>query len=280
MRIQVIGLCRFSAPFFDAFQTAGKNSEENRAIIYDPQRLEKRMRWFENLCLPPLLWQTDQDFTLIVLTGTDLPEPWSSRLEEIAEAMPQVRLEKILPSDNHGQSCLDVIAKHYEPDADIVAQFRMDDDDAVALDYIQTVREDYSLIEKLRAGNKVVAVEYGRGLVLHEKHDGGFTLDCEVTHFWVGGLTIYFSNDRPRSVMNFRHDHIWKMARTMSIHDRIMWIRGFHEGNDSPSNRRKYPHAKIDMTPKQLNDVMTDRFGLDYERLISALAGEAEDEAV
>lgn len=277
MRIQVIGLCRFSVPLFDAFQSSGTNPDENRAIIYNPKRLEKRMRWFENLCLPPLLWQTDQDFILIVMTGTDLPEPWASRLQQIADSVPQIRLVKVEPGDKHGQHCLQIIADHIEPDADIIAQFRLDDDDAVALDYIQTIRRDYELIRKLMAGSTAVAVEYGRGLILHQRGETDFTLDCEITHFWGCGLTMYFPNDRPRSVMFFRHYQMWMMAKTMTIHDRIMWIRGFHSDNDSPSNRRKYVHADVNMTQKQLTKAMTRRFGLDYERLTAALAGETEN---
>lgn len=245
MRIQVLGLCRFSMLVESDFQTTGSDLERNRAILYAPERMAQRMRWFENLCLPPLLWQSDPDFTLIVATGLDLPEPWITRLREIAEAVPQIRLEQVAPG-RHAEICKALLAKHTEPGADVVAQFRQDDDDAVALDY-------------------------GRGLILQEHAPGKLSLRCELTHFWVPGLTLYFPGGRPRSVMNYRHDWMWRFVPTVTTIDRLMWIRGFHGSNDSAP--LAYGHRRIEMDEQALADALFKRFGLGRDELFAALSG-------
>lgn len=251
------------------FQTTGADLDRNRAILYAPKRMEQRMRWFENLCLPPLLWQSDPDFTLILATGEDLPEPWITRLREIAEAVPQIRLEQVAPG-RHAEICRTLLARHTDPGADVVAQFRMDDDDAVAVDYVARIRRDYSLVERLMNGRDPVALDYGRGLVLEQDPRGQLSLRCELTHFWCAALTLYFPGGKPRSVMNYRHDWMWRFVSTVSRIDRVMWIRGLHGNNDSP--RHPYGHRRIEMTAEQLDDALFDRFGLGREELFAALS--------
>lgn len=269
MRVQVLGLCRFSMLVNSAFQTTGNDLQANREILYDPQRLALRMRWFENLCLPPLLWQTDPDFTLILATGQDLPQPWLGRLREIAAAVPQIRLEEVAP-DGHGAICKRLLEKHSDPAADVVAQFRLDDDDAVTLDYVQNVRDDHRLIAPLLRKTAPVAIDYTRGLVLQAQADGGFAMRCEQMRLWGLGLAMYFPADRPGSIMNYRHDWIWRMMTTVSRPDRVMWIRGLHGLNDSP--RTPYKPVLVEMSDQQIDAAMLRRFGLERETLLATLA--------
>lgn len=268
MRIQVLGLCRFSMLVESDFQSTGSDLDRNRAILYAPERLDTRMRWFESLCLPPFLWQTDPDFTLIIATGEDLPEPWLSRLKEIVAAVPQFRLEQVAPG-RHAPICKALLAKHTDPSADIVAQFRHDDDDAVARDYVAQVRQDFRLVQRLMDGRNPVALDYGRGLILQEDAAGSLSMRCELTHFWGCGLTLYFPQGEPRSVMNYRHDWMWRFVSTVSRIDRLMWIRGFHGNNDSP--RLPYGHRQIEMTEQELDNALMKRFGLGRPELFEAL---------
>lgn len=271
MRIQVLGLCRFSMLVQGDFQATGEDLDRNRALLYDPARMEQRMRWFENLCLPPLMWQHDPDFTLILATGEDLPEPWIGRLRAIAEAVPQIRLEQVAPG-RHAEICKALLARHTEPDADVVAQFRMDDDDAVARDYVARVRRDWRMVAPMMNGNDPVALDYGRGLVLEQARDGGLSLRCELTHFWVPALTLYFPGGKPRSIMNYRHDWMWRFVPTISRPDGLMWVRGFHASNDSP--RDPYGHRKIEMSETEIEAALLRRFGLGKTQLFGAISGQ------
>ncbi|MFV0384292.1 glycosyltransferase [Paracoccus sp. (in: a-proteobacteria)] len=269
MRIQVLGLCRFSMLVENAFQSVGSDLNQSRGFLYDPRRLEQRMRWFEHLCLQPLLWQTDPDFTLILATGIDLPQPWLARLTEIAGAVPQIRLEQVAPG-KHGQICRQLLAKHTDPDADVVAQFRMDDDDAVALDYVAQLRQDFRLIRPLMKADAPVALDYTQGLVIERQGDGSFDIRAEHARLWVPALAMYFPADRPGSIMNYRHDWIWRLATMVSRNHPLMWIRGFHGKNDSP--RTHYRPMQIEMAKEQIDQTLRRRFGLDRELLVETLA--------
>ncbi|MBU3029561.1 glycosyltransferase [Paracoccus marinaquae] len=269
MRIQVLGLCRFSMLVENAFQTTGSDLQRNREILYDPRRLDQRLRYFENLCLSTLLWQTDPDFTLILATSDDLPQPWLDRLRAIAEAVPQIRLEQVAPG-KHGQICQRLLERHTEPGADVVAQFRMDDDDAVACDYVARLRSDHRLIAPLMAEAGRVAVDYSHGLSMHHAAGGGFTFHGVRARMWVPALAMYFQGSSPGSIMNYRHDRIWQMLTSINLPAPIMWIRSFHASNDSPDQPRLGRELyEIDQT--QLDKVMWNRFRLDPRELTGAL---------
>ncbi|WP_304618256.1 glycosyltransferase [Paracoccus sp. (in: a-proteobacteria)] len=267
MRIQVLGLCRFSMLASGDFQTTGTDLAANRRILYDAHRMSRRMAWFENLCLPPLIWQQDQDFTLVVATGIDLPEPWIGRLRTIAEAVPQIRLEQ-LPPDRQAAMCREALSRHTDLSADVVAQFRMDDDDAVALDYVRRVRADFRLVERLLNPHHPVVVNYTNGLVAEWRH-GGLRLHREMAPNWGLAQSFYFTGGKVRSAMNYRHDKVWAKVATLSIPDRPMWIRGHHDVNDSGGHL--IGRNRVEAEDAEIDDILGRRFGLDRAALAAAL---------
>lgn len=267
MRIQVLGLCRFSLLAQGDFQTTGEDLDRNRAILYDPARMARRMQWFESLCIPPLLSQTDPDFTLIVVTGTDLPQRWLDRLLALAEILPQMRIERFEP-DRHAPICREALARHTDPGADVVAQFRMDDDDAVARDYVRRIRADHPLAARLAGAHHPVVVNYTSGMVA-ELANGHLTLHAEMAQNWGLAQTFYFPGGAVRSLMNYRHDKVWTKAPTIALPGRAMWVRGHHDANDSRGHligRNRVPTDEA-----ELAQMLTRRFGLDLPALRAAL---------
>jgi len=106
--LQVQGLCRFSYPCTGGFKKHHDSLSDRRAALYDPRRLDRRLAWFTHVALPGLAAQTDAAFTLHVLVGEDLPEPWRSRLEAAIRPLPQIRLHALPPLDHRapaGRSC-------------------------------------------------------------------------------------------------------------------------------------------------------------------------------
>lgn len=269
MRIQVLGLCRFSLLAQGDFQTTGEDLDRNRAILYDPARMERRMRWFESLCIPPLMWQTDPDYTLVIATGEDLPDPWMTRLRRLAKAMPQLRIEA-LPPARHAQSCREALARHIDLTADVVAQFRMDDDDAVAVDYVRRVRADHRLAERLAGKHHPVVINHTSGLVA-ELREGRLRLHAEMAQNWVPAQTFYFPGGAVRSLMNYRHDKVWAKVPTIALPGRAMWVRGHHDSNDSGGHL--IGRNRIPTDEAELEEVLGRRFALDLPALRAALTG-------
>lgn len=116
-----------------------ENPEERRHLLYAPERMEQRFHFFEKLCAPSLRWQSDQDFRLAIFTSPELPEPCKERLHAITADIPQVEI--VCDDAPHITQAIDPwIARQPAVHQTRTLHFRLDDDDALASDFIATLR--------------------------------------------------------------------------------------------------------------------------------------------
>lgn len=263
MRIQMLGLCRFSYLGGRGFQVEHQTLEERRAFLYDPERLARRWFWFENVTLPGLVAQTDPDFTLVLMTGPDLPEPYLSRLRELTTAMPQFKLALVGPMDRHLDACMAAIRPHLDAGAEVVGHFRQDDDDAVAIDYVQHARRDFAMMRPLWKARRRLSCDYSRGLVLKATGQG-ISVEPRMIYNAVAGLTVYLPPDADRSIMHFPH---WKIGLSMpgvTLPGRVMFVRFLNHDNDSGAIGAGYPWEG---DPATWGQVLAERFRIDLPTL-------------
>ena len=91
---RVIGLVRFSCiqnESTDFVRTLNKQMDERIASVHDPERLKKRMRLFEAICLPSLATQPADRFTGVILTSDKMPKPFAERLKKLPAPYPDTR---------------------------------------------------------------------------------------------------------------------------------------------------------------------------------------------
>ena len=262
-RIQMLGLCRFSYLGGRGFQVEHESLEDRRAFLYDPERLARRWFWFENVTLPGLVAQTDPDFTLVLMTGSDLPEPYLSRLRELTELMPQFKLALVPPMDRHLDACMAATRPHLDPDAEIVGHFRQDDDDAVAVDYIQHARRDFAMMRPLWKARRRLSCDYSRGLVLKATGQG-ISVEPRMIYNAVAGLTVYLPPDAERSIMHFPH---WKIGLSMpgvTLPGKVMFVRFLNHDNDSGAIGAGYAWEG---DPDTWQALLAERFRIDLPTL-------------
>jgi hypothetical protein len=232
MRVQALGLCRFSYLGEGGFQVEHETLAERRALLYDDARLALRFMWFEQVCLPCWAAQTDPDFTLIVLTGNDFPKPWLKRLRDVTAHIPQIIIEQAAPGP-HREICRGVMLRHVDAKADVVGQFRHDDDDAVAVDYVARLRSDFTgKLRPLYAAHPMLAVDYSRGVTL-AAIDGRVQILPQISHNLAVALTIYLPPDHPKSALDYGHHRLNNLMQGVCFQDSVMFVRGKHGRNDS-----------------------------------------------
>lgn len=259
--VQIQGLCRFSFPCTGGFKKYHASLEERREALYAPKRLDERTLWFEHVFLPPLLAQTDVDFKVHLLCGEDLPAPWRNRVEAAIADVPQVQAHWREPGD-HRAICRDVMWGGRDVSRAVVAEFRLDDDDAVAIDYVQQLRRSWGKVARLANFQGRVAVDHGKGMVLEARGDGSIKPHVLNTHCWSAGLAIYLKPDDEAIVMDFPHHKIWARVPFVNLTDSVMFIRGDHAHNDA-----KTPLAAalpIPAKPEEIAPLIARRFGIDF----------------
>lgn len=232
MRVQMLGLCRFSYLGGRGFQVEHTSIDERRAFLYDPERLARRWHWFEQITLPGLAAQTDPDFTVVLMTGPDLPEPWMGKLREASAQVPQLKLQIVQPMQYHLQACKHALMPHKDPAAEVIGHFRMDDDDAVAVDYVERARADFALVEPVWRQKRAASIDYMRGLVLKASAKG-VAVEPRMIYNAVAALTVYLGPEDERSATQLPH---WRLAHYMPgliLPEQIMYCRFLNHDNDS-----------------------------------------------
>lgn len=109
------------------------------AALYSPERMEERFYFFENLTMPSLRAQSDPDFQATVVASEIMPDPFKSRLATAVADTPQV--DVVYSDAPHINDAVDaVIAENSADLNETSVHFRLDDDDAVFVDLIKTLR--------------------------------------------------------------------------------------------------------------------------------------------
>lgn len=266
--VQVLGLCRFSYPApIDSFQTRHKTLEDRKAMLYSPERLELRCFWFEQITLPSLLAQTDLDFTLLILFGDDFPEPYRSRILKLVEGVKQIK-PVFRASAPHRDVYREIMQAERRFESRAVAEFRLDDDDAVAVNFVAQTRTRFRQVAPVFESAERMAMDFSRGVIISAKPEGVEFLPV-ITRFWAAGLVVFFKPENDRSVMDFPHQQIWKRMPAVSFNQSIMYLRGMHRTNDSKV--RTKGNGRFILPEKELASKLRQRFRVEKDRFVTGV---------
>ncbi len=230
-KMEVIGLCRFSYPALGGFQIEHDTPEARAAFLYDPERMEERFALFQNFTLPSLKAQTDRDFTLAIVVGDAMPTGLLARLQALVQDMPQAVIVS-RPPGRHRQVMREVINQLREDRRLPSLQFRMDDDDAVAVTFVQRLRETAGDLGPMLAKHRYVAIDFNQGHIAR--------ISCEGIHakpviqtLWTPALGMTVAPGASRSIMNFSHAKLGRVMPVVTLPVAGMFVRGHNPFNDS-----------------------------------------------
>lgn len=259
--MQVIGLCRFSYPAnINAFQTRHRDMAERTAALYAPDRLEARTFLFENFLLPALRAQTDPDFTLLVLMGDDLPEPWRSRILGAISDAPQIKPVFRPAGRAHRDLYREVFLAERDKAAELVAEYRIDDDDAVAVDFVERLRKAEPLLAPLVKDHGRAAIDFQKGLLM-ELGQSQIDYRPVVVPGWAPALAMVQRSGSEKCVMDIMHHKMWLHMPTLTFQDSPMFLRGSHDSNDSQIKLGGAGDFKL--PTEDIPALLRDRFGVD-----------------
>ena len=229
-RPRIVGLVRFSYPARGGFAVEHESDAAARAFLFEPERLARRMALWEAMCLPSLAGQTDDDFTLLVLTGQSLPDEAKDRLRDGLSGLRDGRLVTMGPKPHY--AALKAAFAEVPPEGETHRiTFRLDDDDALALDYVAHLRRRTRRVLRVSGWDRPAVLAFNRGLYVDT--GAGRLFDAtERLPLSVGTAlaapaghrdNVYARNHR---ILPEFYDS-WQEATTP------MWIRSVHGDNDS-----------------------------------------------
>lgn len=261
--MQVIGLCRFSYPAEGGFQVEHDDTAARAAYLYAPERIEARFRQFETICLPGIAAQTDPDFLFLVLVGEAMPAPLRDRLERLLAPVPQAQIVA-RPPGPHRQVCQEVINDARDM-TEPCLMFRHDDDDAVAVTFVERLRAAAADCAALTRAHRLVGFDWNRGWVARPTADG-LRAEPSVTPYWGVAQAAAVQPGVRLTLMNFAHNRINRFMPTVTFTHEEMYVRGHNDHNDSRQKAHVAP-VELPLLDAAGEAQFRARFAIDADRV-------------
>jgi hypothetical protein len=240
--------------------------EERLNYLFSPERIEERFALFEHVTLPSIRNQTDPDFTLVVVTSSAIPEPYLQRLYNLIEDIPQIALVLKEP-ENHRRAMRQVMRPYKDPDCDVIAQFRLDDDDAVAIDFVARAKSAFTTCQAEFDKAGKCALDFNQGDILHFGQNQCFGEQKQVKQA-TAGLVVYTRPQHPKTVINYAHYRITDFMPLIVDTTPDMFVRSLNSFNDSPKARAlPVPDEPI---LDEVAEVLDRRFRISIPNLLNA----------
>lgn len=275
---QIIGVCRFSYLGEGGFVTQKQDFEVAAGILYAVPRMLRRFAFFENICLPSLAAQTDADFKLVVLIGDTMPFRWRKRLKGLMEQHPFLEI-CTLEAAGPLNSTRRAYRRAWNGSAPYITGFRIDDDDAVAVDYIEKTRAiaDQLLTLGWADEETPAAICFHRGIYWDMARN-------EEDQFWdfsekepLGlASSMITTPEGMANIYRWNHRRLASQVRCWIDPNDYMFVRTLHGHNDS--DRSIPPDARA-LPAWQARKLFRDRFGLSPRKLLPMMQQLMEDHA-
>lgn len=274
VRNQIVGVVRFSFPASAGFEVSARSAADLRGLLYSPARLSRRFEMFETLTVPSLAAQTDGEFACVILTGDCLPEPWRARLQTLVDAHSFLR-HYPLPRQGPLPATRKAFRSALLPETTHVTGFRLDDDDAMAVDAVALLRDRADRLIAAGLAEEAVALAFTHGL--YWDIDRPARAFHEVHEFFAPSLAcaMISSPALEPSIYRYNHKRLPSFVPTyLDPGPAPMFLRVLHDSNDSG---RRLPKRSDRLRTRAGARLLRDRFGIDPAaavRLMSEAPGD------
>ena len=211
---------------------------KNADLLFDPARLEERDYFLRKIALASLRDQSDEDFELVVLSSTLMPELYQNRLKEACHDMLGRRAHVIFRDPGTTGPLFTEYRKRNFRKYQQTNQIVLDDDDAVAVDFTKTLRAEAQAAWQLRAEDSpdYVFISHPRGITARFADQ-----KMELTHRLVPATNLGLSVVTP----SYSHRNPFAIAHKKIVERRPVrvnytmepqYIRAVHGSNDSKAH--------------------------------------------
>lgn len=262
-KIKTIGLLRFSVLTPTYYSERFDTLEKTAAHIFSPERMALRFRIFENLCLPSLTRQSDGDFDCVVLTAKSMPAQYLDRLRALLKPLANIHCKPV-GMDKHYQLLKQGYNSVPVDGCSHRILFRLDDDDAVDLDFIKRTKRLANGLLQLQGPDIPFIIAYNRGFYVRSNKDGTEVFDaCERAPLSTG-TTLVARVEHPANPYRFVHRRLAQHYNTFSDISVPAFIRTIHGDNKSNPAQMGITHK---MRPKAIDDQLIRHFGVSRDDL-------------
>ncbi|MEM7471981.1 MAG: glycosyltransferase [Pseudomonadota bacterium] len=212
------------------------DASKDAALLFAPERMERRFELFEKIALASLAAQNDPQFKLVLLTSSEMPEKYATRLREMThDVLEEPRVEILVRAPRYaGRVFRAHVHDSYAPD-DLVCQTVLDDDDALSSDFTEICkREARRALESDYDGDPTRFISFARGANLLVEDGAPWRLSEKYTPMINLGLTLVARAGTDKHPYLTQHLAIGLHHPSLVINTlRPFFLRTVHDQNDS-----------------------------------------------
>lgn len=248
--MQTLVLMRYSY-----FGASGWKSDASRELdaLLAPERLTKRAELLEKIALPSLAAQTDPDFKLVILAARDFPKWRKKQLRDLCfDALGEDRVKLLFRGPGLAHAKFRAFIQKSQTDDPVTCQVVLDDDDALARDFLETLKPEAESTYQLCKGERPYTfLSYSRGLTL-KLSDAEPELIWRNSPFTNLGLALVSSTSERKSVFGVAHKRVAERHPARVIYSPVpSYVRTIHDINDSHAQ-----HGKKRVVPEDMPDIL------------------------
>lgn len=217
-RVKVIVTTRFNVVFTDDHFLKDKSGSPTRTEAW----LKRRFELFEQVCLPSLQAQTDQDFEWLVFFSDGTPDTYKERIRSLQNQCPQ--LVPVFLYDGEymvGRFKQEVAHRLTAHDTHLIT-LRIDNDDAFHRGMIARVREEFR-------GQDDELMNFVHGLQVDPDH-GLAAIATEFSNPFLSRIERV-RDGQALTVLDVRHTEAKDSKALRDIRTEPMWLQLIHGGN-------------------------------------------------
>lgn len=233
--------------------------------VSDTKWLEQRFQLFETYCLPSIMAQSQQNFRWIVLFDSETPQIYKDHIKALREKCPQLSPIWVQPHSSWDfarifmevvRYDLELLAKK-EIYPTKVATTYLDNDDALAKDYLHRVAEESRKIEQRSVITFHYGIQYFEGMKLANRifyPNNHFQTLVEPINEQQRPITIYMLGSHA-GIYKIKPDKA--LIHEVKTPDRPAWVEVVHQKNIGNDVRPTFD-TKLMTKPtllKELSDV-------------------------
>jgi hypothetical protein len=231
----IYGHIRFS--FYGHTDTRSRPDEDGSALarLYEETRMARRFFLFENLTLPSLIAQTDRDFRTVIMSSEVMPDRYKERLTAIASKLPGSVVE--YSHHKRGDKAFHkfmVEASGHKGRAHSV-HFRLDDDDAVSVNFISRLRE----ISRVLSPSTHITFPTGIFVFPTSRTEPVGVSMIQQRLLTAIGLATVNGGGFQKNPFQMMHGNVWTRWPVVSDPSFAAHIRSQHFENDTVANQER-----------------------------------------
>ncbi|MEO0342668.1 MAG: glycosyltransferase [Pseudomonadota bacterium] len=231
-QLPLLGFLRFS--FFGPSDTRQRHDTEDAFDqLYNDERMNVRFHYYENLFLPSMRAQQNEDFRLVILTSDVMPKHHKERLQDVTNGFKQAEIHFIETKVLHKFTAPLIKEQAENSRSGRVASFRIDDDDALSIQYTQRLCEVAIHLPE------TAIVTFPKSIALFKQVDGQLGILSRTAFCGSPGLVRINSKNFTRNPFQMMHGIVWKRFLTVSDPSFTSHIQSYHTHNDTIENNAK-----------------------------------------